>query len=77
MLLSEIIHAIISATIKLVASPNTLEHSGDWVTVSWTGVSYPNFEDWIGVYTPPTNGSSVDPQKQAPVKFQVRTCCLP
>ena len=69
-----IINCVVDATIKLVASPNTLEHSGDWVTVSWSGVSYPNFEDWIGVYTPPTNGNSVDPQKQAPVKFQVKPC---
>ena len=68
----DFINCVVDATIKLVASPNALEHSGDWVTVSWSGVSYPSFEDWIGVYTPPTNGNSVDPQKQAPVKFQVR-----
>ena len=65
-------HRTIDANIKLGASPNTLEHSGDWVTVSWSGVSSPSVEDWIGVYTPPTNGNSIDPKHHAPVKFQVR-----
>ena len=62
-------HCTVDDTIKLVASPNSLEHSGDWVTVSWSGVCSPSVEDWIGVYTPPP---SVDPKHHAPVKFQVR-----
>ena len=50
-----------------------LAHSGDWVTVTWANVDNPSPKDWIGVYSPPVNGS-VDPINHAPIKFQVHLC---
>ena len=46
-----------------------LETSGSWVNVSWSGVTTPTTKDWIGVYSPPVNGS-IEPA-HAPVKYQV------
>ena len=51
-----------------------LAHSGDWVTVTWANVDNPSPEDWIGIYSPPVNGT-VDAKNHAPIKFQVRLCC--
>ena len=50
-----------------------LEHTGEWVNVSWSGVPTPGDEDWVGVYSPPVNGNTVDPAAHAPVKYQVCT----
>ena len=51
-----------------------LAHSGDWVTVTWANVDNPSPEDWIGIYSPPVNGT-VDAINHAPIKFQVRLSC--
>ena len=51
-----------------------LAHSGDWVTVTWANVDNPSPEDWIGIYSPPVNGT-VDAKNHVPIKFQVRLCC--
>ena len=57
----------------MTVTPGVLNKSGDWVDVTWSGVSNPSTkDDWIGVYAPPTNGNTVNPQTQAPVKYQVR-----
>ena len=52
---------------------SVLEHTGEWVNVSWSGVPTPGDEDWVGVYSPPVNGNTVDPAAHAPVKYQVCT----
>ena len=61
---------IIESSISLTVSPTKLNKTGEWITVTWTGVSKPAKDDWIGVYSPPVN-QSIDPVKHAPVKFQV------
>ena len=52
-----------------------LNHSGDWVTVSWENVDSPSSEDWIGVYSPPVSGT-IDAKHHAPIKFQVCLCSV-
>ena len=59
------------SSIEITVNTTLLKQSGDWVNVSWTGVPDPSHDDWIGVYSPPVNGSSIDPQAHAPVKYQV------
>ena len=56
--------------IVIKVNTSLLESSGEWVNVSWSGVSNPIGDDWIGVYSPPVN-NSIDPAAYAPVKFQV------
>ena len=61
----------IDATVLLKVSPTKLNGPGaDWVNVSWTGVQKPDIGDWLGVYSPPVNGSNIDPTLHAPVKYQ-------
>ena len=66
---------IADASIGISVSPALLSHSGEWVTVSWSGVSQPSAGDWIGIFSPPTNGS-IDPVQHAPYKYQVRGKCV-
>ena len=58
------------ADIILTVNVTLLNQSGDWLTVSWEGVPHPSDSDWIGVYSPPSNGG-IDPKKHAPIKYQV------
>ena len=61
----------IDASVLLKVSQTTLKGPGhDWVNVTWSGVQNPSVGDWIGVYSPPVNGSNIDPSLHAPVKFQ-------
>jgi len=57
-------------TISLHVNTTLLAQSGDWVTVTWENVDAPSSNDWIGVYSPPINGT-IDAIKHAPIKFQV------
>ena len=60
--------------ISFSVTPSILSKSGDWVTVSWQKVEYPNSSDWIGVYSPPINDIyRIDPVNHSPIKFQVCT----
>ncbi len=61
--------------INLYVSPNTLNKSGEWVTVSWSSVSQPSTLDWVGLWVLPDNQTSIDAKTKAPVKYQV--CCYP
>ena len=61
-------HIVTSIVVKVNAT--LLERSGDWLTVSWEGVTHPSDSDWIGVYSPPINGG-IDPTNHAPIKYQV------
>jgi len=61
-------------TISLHVNTTLLAQSGDWVTVTWENVDSPSSSDWIGVYSPPINGT-IDVKNHAPVKFQVCLCC--
>ena len=63
-------HTYTDDDISFHVNQTKLEKSGDWVTVSWDNVSPPEVSDWIGVYSPPINGS-IDPFNHAPIKFQV------
>ena len=57
--------------VLLKVSLTTLKGPGhDWVNVTWSGVQKPSIGDWIGVYSPPINGSTIDHSLHAPVKFQ-------
>lgn len=61
----------IDDTVLIKVSPTELNAPGaDWVKVTWTGVQKPSRDDWIGVYSPPVNGSNIDPSLHAPVKYQ-------
>ena len=61
----------IDDSVLLKVSQTTLKGPGhDWVNVTWSGVQNPSIGDWIGVYSPPVNGSGIDHSLHAPVKFQ-------
>ena len=61
----------IDDTVLLKVSQATLKGPGhDWVNVTWSGVQNPSIGDWIGVYSPPVNGSNIDHSLHAPVKYQ-------
>lgn len=61
----------IDDNVLLKVSQTTLPGPGhDWVNVTWTGVQNPSSNDWIGVYSPPVNGSTIDHSLHAPIKFQ-------
>ena len=57
-------------TITLHVNTTLLAQSRDWVTVTWENVDSPSSSDWIGVYSPPVNGT-IDAKNHAPIKFQV------
>ena len=42
----------LQAGIKLQANITTLQRSGDWVEVSWSGVKHPDAQDFIAVFVP-------------------------
>ena len=60
----------IDDSIVIEVNTTELESSGAWINVSWSGVSLPTSDDWIGVYSPPIN-NTIDPAAHAPVKYQV------
>ena len=61
----------IDDSVVLKVTPTKLTAPGaDWVNVSWSGVQNPNKDDWIGVFSPPVNGSTIDHSLHAPVKYQ-------
>ena len=61
----------IDDAVTITISPSKLERPGaDWVNVTWSGVQSPQHGDWIGVYSPPVNGSTIDHSLHAPVKYQ-------
>ena len=57
-----------------MAGPSTLDQSGEWVRVNWSGVILPQKLDWIGVWLLPNDSFSIDAKQQAPVKYQVQSC---
>ena len=59
------------SSIVLMASPTTLNITGQWVTVTWSGVTNSSGGDWIGVFTPPTDKGGIDPKNHLPIKFRV------
>ena len=50
-------------------APATLESSGEWVTVTWSGVANPSKQDMVALFV--ANGTTVDIKKHGPIKFQV------
>lgn len=64
-------HNSTDGSIKLHADPSLLNKSGEWVNISWTGVYFPDKDDWVGVWVLPNSTVSIDAREQAPIKFQV------
>jgi hypothetical protein len=58
-------------SVKLTTSRSVLQNSGDWLTLTWKGVRDPSFSDWIALYPSIMGDATINPTKQAPVKFQV------
>ena len=42
----------LQAGIKLQVNITTLQRSGEWVEVSWSGVKHPDAQDFIAVFVP-------------------------
>eukprot|EP00731_Ephydatia_muelleri_P012121 Em0006g1015a len=62
---------MMDSSISLQVQPTTLTKNGEWVTVTWEGVSSPSKKDWIGVYSPPANNAyGINATKNAPIKYQ-------
>ena len=57
------------ATIVVSATPRQLAISGSWVNVTYQGVSDPNKQDIIAVYSPTSGKYKIDPVHQAPIKY--------
>lgn len=55
--------------IKLIVDKRELKRSGEWVEVSWNGVTKPTELDLIALYAP----HDADPKVTAPVKYQLCT----
>jgi hypothetical protein len=55
--------------ITLSASPSSLESSGSWVKVFFSGVQDPKKDDMIAVYSPTRDTPTMDLSKYAPLKF--------
>ena len=52
--------------------PSTLSGDGGWVKVTWGYVDDPSDNDWVGVYSPPTDdGYRINPSEHAPIKLLV------
>ncbi|EGD77454.1 hypothetical protein PTSG_08549 [Salpingoeca rosetta] len=60
----EVVRDFGNSSISVQASPATFKH-GDNITVSWSGVSKPSLNDWIGAYL-----QHDDVKNTAPIKFQ-------
>ena len=56
-------------SVHIKASQTVLSSSGQWVDVSWSGVSNPSIQDWIAVYSPASN--ALRPDQFAPIKYKV------
>ena len=52
--------------------PGVLGKSGDWVQLSWSGVSTPAKTDWVGIFLLASKDDKVDAAKHAPIKYQVK-----
>lgn len=62
---------VLDSSVSLKVDTTLVEKSGDWVTVSWEGVSSPSKKDWVGVYSPPANNAyGINATKNAPIKYQ-------
>ena len=60
------------SSITMKVYPTTLNGSAGWVTVTWGNVDDPSDNDWVGVYSPPTNdGYRINPSDHAPLKLLV------
>ena len=64
---------LFAGSVSISATPALLVTSGDWITVSWENAGVPSTSDWVGVFTPPVDGS-IDLRHHAPVKYQVIAC---
>ena len=42
----------LQAGIQLQVNVTTLQRSGDWVEVSWSGIKHPDAQDFIAVFVP-------------------------
>jgi hypothetical protein len=54
------------AAIAISASPNVLNHSGEWIQVRWSGVAAPAPTDWIGIFTPGSHAPNFPPPSNVP-----------
>ena len=61
-------------TIDVTAAPSVFDNDSTWVTVSVKGVSSPENDDWIGLFSLKMDAVKVDPKIHAPVKFKVCAC---
>jgi len=52
--------------VRLDAEPPILQRSGDWLTLSWSGVEDPSSDDWVAVYVMPFQSL----RDTSPVKYQ-------
>ena len=66
---------LMTVDISIHVSPTILNSSAEWLTVTVEIEDAPLPYDWIGIYSPPVNGT-IDYHNQVPIKFQVRemTC---
>ncbi len=63
---------LVEGGVYLWVSPQYLETSGEYVTVTWNDVESPSSLDWIGVYSPPLDDVYlINPAEHAPIKYQV------
>lgn len=52
--------------VRLTTSIDTLEHSGQWMDISWHGVDDPQDDDYIALYVP----ADARVYETSPVKYQ-------
>ena len=52
--------------LHLSANVTELQHSGDWIDVSWQGVQDPQDDDYVALYAP----ADANVYKTSPVKYQ-------
>jgi acid phosphatase type 7 len=55
-----------SSSVSVSVAPTTLTQSGEWVTVSWSGVDSPAWDDYLALYVPATANLS----HTAPIKYK-------
>ena len=49
----------------LQVNATALEHTGQWVSVYWSGVPFPSYDDYIALYP-----AGADPAESVPIKFK-------
>lgn len=56
--------------IFIAANETSISGAAQWVSVSWSGVQFPSYEDLIALYP-----DGADPSATAPIKFKLASRC--